>query len=233
MRALEVTVEELLGRPLTGPEARSAPATLYVVGGLSIPIPAPRVSVVGTRRPSERGIELAREIVGSLVREGAVVVSGLARGIDTVAHTAAIEGGGRTVAVLGTPLDVFYPPENRELQLRLMREHMVVSQFPIGWPVARRNFPMRNRLMALLSDATVVVEAGELSGVVHQARECVRLGRPLLIHKALGGLAWVGEAVKRGALLFDGLDDFRRLWGFIYSRGPRLERFKWDGFRDI
>jgi DNA processing protein len=209
LKMLELTVEQLLGRPLTGSETRYAGMKLYVVGKLPIPLPAPRVSVVGTRGPSEKGVELAREIVAGLVREGAIVVSGLARGIDTVAHKTAIERGGRTIAVLGTPLNVFYPPENKALQLRLMREHMVISQFPVGSSVSRKNFPMRNKLMALLSDATVIVEAGERSGVVYQAWECVRLGRPLFIHASLRELEWVRKAVDCGACLFEN-------WGFLW-----------------
>jgi DNA processing protein len=214
----EVMAEGFLGRPLSGREAKYERLKLYVVGSLSIPPPKPRVAVVGTRMPSDRGIELAEAVVGELVREGVTVVSGLARGIDTVAHKTAIEKGGKTVAVLGTPVDVFYPPENRELQLRLMRDHMVVSQFPLGWPVTRRNFPMRNKTMALLSDATVIVEAGERSGVIHQARECVRLGRPLFVNRSLRRLAWVREVVGRGAVLFEDVGILRGWMAYILPR---------------
>ena len=215
---VEVTAEDLIGRPLKGYEAKYGGLKLYVVGKLPLPIPKPRVAVVGTRRPSNRGIELTEAVVEELVREGVTVVSGLARGIDTVAHKTAIEKGGKTVAVLGTPVDIFYPPENRELQLRLMRDHMVVSQFPLGWPVTRRNFPMRNKTMALLSDATVIVEAGERSGVIHQAWECVRLGRPLFIHRALRRITWVKRLLEWGAILFEDVGILRG-WGvYIFPR---------------
>jgi len=199
--------ERLLGRPLVGPEAKYAAMRLYVVGRLPIPIPSPRVSVIGTREPSHEGIELTKRLVEELVREKVIVVSGLARGIDTVAHRTAIEEGGRTVAVLGTPLNAFYPPENRELQLRIMKEHMVVSQFPIGSPVSKKNFPMRNRTMALVSDATVIVEAKKRSGVIHQGWECIRLGRPLLIHSSLRNLTWVRKMAEHGAHLFETADE--------------------------
>jgi DNA processing protein len=180
---------------------------LYVVGRIPIPLPAPRIAVVGTREPSLKGVELTKRLVRSLVKEGVTVVSGLARGIDTVAHRTAIEQGGRTVAVLGTPLNAFYPPENRALQLKMMREHMVVSQFPPGSPVSRRNFPMRNRTMALLSDATVIVEAGERSGTIYQGLECLRLGRPLLIHASLKDLTWVRKMTEHDACLFETADE--------------------------
>jgi DNA processing protein len=194
---------------------------LYIVGRIPTPLPTPRIAVVGTRMPSQKGIELTKRLVEELVREKAIVVSGLARGIDTVAHRTAIEEGGRTVAVLGTSLDVFYPPENRALQLKTMREHMVVSQFPLGSPVSRRNFPMRNRTMALFSDATVIVEAGERSGTIYQGLECLRLGRPLLIHASLKDIAWVRRMVERGAFLFrtpdDVLEVLRGTKSWIYS----------------
>ena len=202
-----IGVEELLGRSLSEAERRYAPRVVHIAGRLPIPLPVPRVSVVGTREPSHEGIEFAKRLVEGLVREKAVVVSGLARGIDTAAHTTAIERGGRTVAVLGTPLNVFYPPENRSLQLRLMREHMVISQFPPGSPVSKKNFPMRNRTMALLSDATVIVEAKERSGVVYQGWECIRLGRPLLINASLTRAPWVERMAERGALLFETVDE--------------------------
>jgi len=159
--------------------------------------------------------------VEELVREKAIVVSGLARGIDTVAHRTAIEEGGGTVAVLGTPLNAFYPPENKKLQLRIMKEHMAVSQFPLGSPVTRKNFPMRNRTMALISDATAIVEAKERSGVIHQGWECIRLGRPLFIHASLKDLNWVRRMTECGAFLFrtpdDVLEVLRRTKSWIYS----------------
>ena len=204
---LELTPEHLLGRPLAESEARYAAMRLYAAGRIPIPLPAPRIAVVGTREPSHEGIELTRRLVEELMREKAIVVSGLARGIDTVAHRTAIEEGGRTVAVLGTPINVFYPPENRSLQLKLMREHMVISQFPLGSPVTRKNFPMRNRTMALISDATVIVEAGERSGTIYQGWECIKLGRPLLIHASLKDLTWVRRMTECGAFLFRTPDD--------------------------
>ena len=136
-----------------------------------------------------------------------MVVSGLARGIDTISHKTAIEHGGRTIAVLGTPLDVYYPPENRELQNLIMKEHLAVSQFPSGAPVTKKNFPTRNRTMALISQATVIVEAGEDSGVISQAWECLRLGRLLLIHKSLAGLQRFNEIMKYNAFTFQSVEE--------------------------
>jgi DNA processing protein len=98
---------------------------------------------------------------------------------------------------------------------------MVVSQFPLGSPVSRRNFPMRNRTMALVSDATVIVEAGERSGTIYQGLECLRLGRPLLIHASLKDLVWVRRMVEHGAHLFETADEalevLRRTVSWTYS----------------
>ncbi len=209
---LELPPDALLGRPLNGREARHAGKRFYVVGRIPIPLPGPRVSVVGTRQPSREGIEFTKTLVKGLVKRGVIIVSGLARGIDTVAHRTAIEQGGETIAVLGTPINVFYPPENKELQLRLMREHMVISQFPLGSPVTRKNFVMRNRTMALLSDATVIVEAGERTGVISQAWESIRLGRPLFVTGIVESRnpSWLSDLKRYGAEVLsdpDSLDD--------------------------
>jgi DNA processing protein len=223
---LELPPESLLGRPLNEYEARYAAMKLYVVGRIPIPLPTPRVSVVGTREPSHEGIELTKRLVKELVGEKAIVVSGLARGVDTVAHRTVIEEGGRTIAVLGTPLNVFYPPENRNLQLKMMKEHMVVSQFPFSSPVTRKNFVIRNRTMALISDATVIVEAGERTGTLSVAWECIRLGRPLFIHASLKDLTWVRKMVERGAFLFRTADEvlevLRRTDSWTYSSSNSL-----------
>jgi DNA processing protein len=112
-------------------------------------------------------------------------MSGLARGIDTDALMAAIADGGRVVGVIGTPIDQAYPAENRRLQERISGEHLLISRFAHGERVRGRNFPMRNRLMAALADATIIIEAGERSGTLHQAAECLRLERWLFISGSL------------------------------------------------
>jgi DNA processing protein len=124
---------------------------------------------------------LARELAAA----GVVVISGLAKGVDTEALSAALESSGRVVAVIGTPIDKAYPAENKHLQERIYRENLLVSQFAPGERVFRINFPERNKLMAALSDATAIIEAGDTSGTLHQAAECVRLGRWLFIAKSV------------------------------------------------
>jgi DNA processing protein len=139
------------------------------------------VSVVGSRRASEAGLAWARHLAKALVAAGVAVVSGLAAGIDTAAHTAALDVGGRTVAVLGTGINRTYPAANRALQERLARDGLVLSQFWPDAPPTRKTFPLRNATMSGYSRATVIVEAGERSGARIQARVAVEHGRPVIL----------------------------------------------------
>ena len=164
------------------------------------------MAVIGTRQPSPAGRDAAQLIAGRLAELGAAVVSGLARGIDTVAHTTAIARGGRTIAVLGTPLDGFYPPENRELQLLIAREHLLISQFPPGHATRPLDFLARDRTIALIADAVVIVEAGPTSGSVFTGWAALRLGRFLWIWRGTfddPGLAWPREMARYGARRLD------------------------------
>lgn len=196
-----VGTEELLGL-LNEVERKNAPACLYLAGDRTLLQRGVRVSIVGSRKASENGLRQARAIARAFVSRGVTIVSGLAEGIDTAAHEAAIEFGGKTVAVMGTPLDKTFPAKNRRLKNVLMRDHLVVSQFAVGSAVRPGNFPIRNRTMALVSDATVIVEAGEKSGSLHQGWEALRLGRPLFIHQRMltdPSLTWPSEFSRYGA----------------------------------
>jgi DNA processing protein len=205
-----ITFRDLLGRYLNDVEEKYAPKILFVAGSMKLPVPGPRVSIVGTRKPSKQGIQAASRIAKELVEKGIIVVSGLARGIDTVAHRTAIENGGQTIAVLGTPLNRFYPPENIELQKLIMQKHLAISQFPIKHVTQRKDFVLRNRTMALVSDATIIVEAGETSGSLSQGWETLRLGRPLYVWKSTFDdpvLNWPQKMQRYGARRLDGLDE--------------------------
>ncbi len=208
---MQMTVAEALGT-LTDVEEKNAPKTLYFQGNRELLSHGPRVSVVGSRKASAEGLKRARSLSRALVDHGVVVVSGLAEGIDTAAHTSALEAGGETVAVIGTPLDTYYPKENQALQQRMEREQLVITQFPIGSAVTQKNFPIRNRTMALLTDATVIVEAGEKSGTVHQGWEALRLGRQLFLLESVAKdstLSWPAKMIHYGAhvLSRDNLDE--------------------------
>jgi len=195
------SLEELIG-PLNDIEKKFAPKTLYVQGQLSLPLPSPRVAVIGSRKASPDGLKTADDISRVLASHNVAIVSGLAEGIDSAAHTGAIEEGGCTIAVLGTPLDRVYPKKNHKLQEIIKRDHLLISQFPFGYPVQPKNFVLRNRTMALISDATIIVEAKDKSGSLHQGWEALRLGRPLFIWKTIlenHTLRWTKEMEKYGA----------------------------------
>jgi DNA processing protein len=214
-------LEDLVG-PLNEVERKYAPKELYVAGRFELLDEGPRVSVVGTREASHSGLDRTARLVRRLVESNVTVVSGLARGIDTVAHRAAIDAGGRTIAVLGTPLDVCTPMANKPLQDLIVREHLAISQFAAGSPVQPRNFPARNRTMALICHASVIVEAGDGSGAVSQGWEALRLGRPVFLVEsilAIKAIDWPGEMCEYGArILGDSLDE---LLEFL----PRSDKF--------
>ena len=202
-----ISFAQLVGHPPNDVEEKYAPQEIYVAGPTKLPLSDPRVSIVGTRHPSARGISNAEKVVATLVKHNAAIVSGLAAGIDAVAHRAAIEHGGSTIAVLGTPLDRAYPQENRHLQDEIMAKHLAISQFGPRTPIARANFVMRNRTMALLSHVTVIVEAGAKSGTEYQGWEAIRLGRPLFIMDTVDDWPWVEQISKYGATKYRDIED--------------------------
>lgn len=211
MEIIELTPEEALG-PLNEREQKNAAKELFCVGDIGLLKSAPRVSMVGSRKVSDLGRTRAKVLAKKLVGEGITVLSGLAEGVDAMSHTSAIQHGGRTIGVIGTPLDKSYPASNRELQSQIARDHLLISQFPIGYPGGRKNFPMRNRTMALLSDATVIIEAKDKSGTLHQGWEALRLGRPLFILESVANdenLEWTEEMISHGASILSqsNLDD--------------------------
>jgi DNA processing protein len=157
---------------------------LWCVGNLSL-LSKKCVAIVGTRDVSFEGAARSRRLARELVAAGVVIVSGLAKGVDTEALTAAMDAGGRVIAVIGTPIDRSYPAENKRVQERIYHDHLLISQFRPGERVYPSNFPERNKLMAALSDATAITEAGDTSGTLHQAAECVRLDRWLFIAKTV------------------------------------------------
>lgn len=157
---------------------------IYYAGDIEL-LNRPCVSIVGTREASEAGWLRSARLAKELAKAGAVTVSGLAKGIDTAALTSALENSGKVVAVIGTPLDKSYPAENSSLQERIWKNELLLSPFAIGETTFKSNFPKRNRVMAAITDATVIVEASDTSGTLHQAAECQRLGRWLFIMKSV------------------------------------------------
>jgi len=160
---------------------------LYFRGWWDLVDAPKRIAIVGSRKPTEEGVRRARKLVRLLVKDGYTIISGLAQGIDTVAHRTAIESGGSTIAVIGTPITECYPPENRELQDAIGQRYLLISQIPI-WRYAQQDyrmnrlfFPERNVTMSALAQGTVIVEASDTSGTLVQARAALQQGRKLFI----------------------------------------------------
>jgi DNA processing protein len=174
------------------------------------------VALVGTRRATDYGRTVAERLARGLATAGVTVVSGLAKGVDTVAHHAALSAGGRTIAVLGNGLDQVYPPENGGLARRIVEsgDGAVVSEFAPGVPPDAVNFPRRNRIISGLSLATVIVEAGEKSGALITADFALEQGRDVLV--VPGSIlspnsAGTNALLKQGATPVTGVDDILSL----------------------
>ena len=160
------------------------PPMVFIAGRLT-GADARGVAVVGARKATEAGLQTASDIAEHLAESGYTVISGLAAGIDTAAHTTALAKKARTVAVIGTGLARAYPPENQLLQEKIAKNCAVISQFWPDSPPSRRSFPMRNAVMSGVALATVVVEASETSGARMQARLALAQGRPVFLLASL------------------------------------------------
>lgn len=178
----------------------TAPPTLHVRGSF-VDGDVVAVAVVGSRRATPYGLAVAETLAADLAARGVTIVSGLARGIDTAAHRGALRVGGRTIAVLGSGVDVVYPPENARLAEEIAARGALVSQFAAGTPPLPHHFPTRNAVIAGLSLAVVVVEAAERSGSLITARLAAELGREVL---ATPGRVTAPESRGANRLIQDG-----------------------------
>jgi DNA processing protein len=198
-----------IGYPQLLEASGDAPWFLFVRQETNV-LEFPSIAVVGTREASDEGKARARKLAHLLAKRGIVVTSGLARGIDEAAHRGALDLGGVTVAVLGTPLTHAYPREHRELQDRIGFVGALVSQFPPSATTQPSCFPLRNATMSGLTLGTVVIEAGEVSGALVQARACLRQGRKLFIPRSVADdtrLRWPQRYVEEGAHVFSTVDE--------------------------
>lgn len=191
---------------------------LYFQGNWSL-TSEPAVAVVGTRKPSPEAIKRAEHLAKMLVKDQYTVISGLAEGIDTAAHTSAIAAGGQTIAVIGTPLGHVYPKSNAALQKKIAQDYLLISQVPVerydaqNFRTNRFFFPERNKTMSALTEATIIVEAGETSGTLVQAREALRQNRKLFIMNSCferSDLTWPRRFQEMGAVRVHTYADVRR-----------------------
>jgi DNA processing protein len=189
------------------------PPLLYVRGALQ-PNDTWAVAIVGTRRASTYGREVAHSLSRDLAANGITIVSGLALGVDTVAHRSALESTGRTIAVLGSSVDQIYPPENRGLAQVIIENGAIISEYPLGTRPDAGNFPPRNRIISGLSRGVVIVEAGERSGALITAKFAAEQGRDVfavpgsILHP---GSAGCNTLIQQGAIPLLGVDDILNL----------------------
>ena len=161
--------------PASLKEIAKPPIALYIKGELFSQ--EKFLASVGTRWPSDYGKMIVPDIVGDLAENGFTIVSGMARGIDSISHKAALERGKRTIAIVGTGLDITFPPENKNLEKEIENNGAIISEFPLGTPPLAYNFPIRNRIIAGISLGTLVSEAKEKSGALITANMAIEEGR--------------------------------------------------------
>jgi DNA processing protein len=212
-------------------EIHDPPLCLYVRGQVDAVASEACIAMVGSRRTTAYGTRMAEALANAAAFAGWLVVSGMARGIDTVVHRAALRAGGRTVAVLGSGLGRIYPQSNVELSQEIARNGAVISEFPLGYPPDRRSFPMRNRIISGICRGTVVIEAGLKSGSLITAGQALEQGRQVF---AVPGPADSPQSKGCHALIRDGarlvesftdvLEEFTVLPGLAPSTTDRPAR---------
>ncbi len=206
----------------------NAPPFLFYRGVLNADQDACSVAVVGTRQASPEGLRRSSKMAKRLAAEGITVLSGLARGIDTAAHRATLDAGGRTVAVLGSGLMQIYPPENASLAAQIAESGAVVSQFWPEAPPTKHSFPMRNITMSGMAQGTVVIEASSTSGAKMQARLALQHGKKVfLVTNLVTSQPWARSYLKRGALEVRDVEDIvkhLRTAEYVRARAKQAEQ---------
>lgn len=203
------------------------PPTVLYVRGKFTQADATTLGVVGTRKPTHYGIECTKKLSYQLAYAGVTIASGLARGVDTAAHQAALAARGRTIAVLGSGLGCLYPPENKELAEKIAAFGAVISEFPMQTGADRQTFPMRNRIISGLSFGLLVIEAASRSGALITANQAAEHGRSLY---ALPGRIdspnsiGTNRLIQQGAKLVTSAQDILDDLGLLFPREPELKK---------
>ncbi len=204
-------------------EIAKPPILLYIKGNL---LPNEKYfSCIGTRWPSDYGKMVTSDIVGDLANEGFTIVSGMARGVDTLCHKTALERKKRTIAIVGTGLDMVFPPENKNLAKEIEKNGAIISEFPLGTPPMQYNFPQRNRIIAGMSMGLLVIEAKEKSGALITANIALEEGREVF---AIPGSiysktsAGCNKIIKQGAYLTTSIEDI--LFQFDIEKSAKTKK---------
>ena len=201
-------------------EIHDPPLALYVLGSLE-KSDAQGIAIVGTRRPTHYGKDVARQFASQLARMRFSILSGLALGIDTVAHRAALDAHGRTIAVLGSALDTLYPPANADLAREIAQQGAVISELPLGRRPDKTTFPMRNRIVSGMSKGVLVIEAGHKSGALITARQANEQGRTVFAVPGridAPGAQGCLHLIRDGATMVTCIDDIVREYEFLNLR---------------
>lgn len=199
------------------------PLALYVLGRIE-PCDAKAIAIVGSRATSQYGLNAADRLAYQLVKTGFTVLSGLARGTDTAAHSGALKGGGRTIAVLGGALDCLYPPENAGLAERIAKSGAVISEYPMGRQADRMTFPYRNRIVSGMSMGVLVTESAVKGGSMHTADAAMEQGRTVFALPGridTPGARGPHKLIKNGAKLVESLDDILEEYEFLIPEAER------------
>jgi DNA processing protein len=205
-------------------EIHDPPIVLYIIGSI-LESDKNAVGVVGTRKPSHYATETTKKLSYQLAYAGLTVVSGLARGIDTAAHQAALAAKGRTIAVIGSGLAQIYPPENKELAVKISTSGAIVSEYPMNRKADRQTFPMRNRIISGMGFGILVIEAGAKSGALISANQAAEQGRS--IYAVPGridnpGAMGSNRLIQQGARLIMSAQDILEDLGMLFSQEPEL-----------
>jgi len=198
-------------------EIYDPPPLLYIKGN-ELPSDKTMVAAIGSRRPSHYGLKIAEEICRNLAKNNVVIVSGMAIGIDSASHWGSLRGGGPTIAVLGSGIDVMYPESNKKLFNLIAENGSVITEFPIGTAPEPRNFPIRNRIISGLSRGVVVIEASKKSGTMITASLALEQGREVFaVPGSIESFKSAGThfLIKQGAKLIENAEDILEELGFI------------------
>jgi len=198
-------------------DAKEPVEVLYFSGDLDL-INSKSIAIVGSRKPSIEGLKRASQLVKLLVNDGYTIVSGLAEGIDSQSHATAIKNGGKTIAVIGTPLDEFYPKKNKTLQQFIAKNHLLISQVPFiryseqTYMGNKLFFPERNKTMSAITEATIIIEASETSGTLIQAKAALDQNRKLFILQSCfdnPNITWPKKFEEKGAIRVRSYEDIK------------------------
>lgn len=207
-------------------EIAEPPLLLFAIGDLNL-LTEKMIAVVGTRKPSHYGVYATKKIVAELVEYGFTIVSGLAKGIDSLGHSIALENAGKTVAVLGCGIDVIYPPENRSLYAAIAQKGLILSEYLPGERARTGYFPLRNRIISGLAYGTLVVEASLKSGTLitaqaalDQSREVFAIPGPISSINSVG----TNHLIKQGAKLVQSVDDIIEELSYLNMSSQNMER---------